>query len=615
MDGVSRFKSLYRDTNELDGVSRFKCLYPYTDVKDLPKAWSSVDRSPWISLSENNLKAHYKGSGKGHKDAAAVRATCSIPQSCLLYYFEMKIISKGRDGYMGIGLAAADVNMARLPGWDKNSYGYHGDDGHSFCSSGTGVSYGPTFTTGDVIGCGYNLVENTCFYTKNGLNLGRAFSDLAAAPLYPTVGLQTPGEEVEANFGMEPFIYDIEDDIRALRQRITNCIIHFPVPFSELQSTMNTLVQSWLVHNGYCSTAQVFSAATKQPFTENVIQIKQRLRIQQLVLSGRIEQAIRVTDKLYPDVLQNNPNLKFALKCRQFIEMIDGANRSSAKSSENNASAKQPLQQSCSQDKSEQQVSNCKGKETSNSRHNVILPFDQSSNSSNGLSPSRPTRQQSSSSASNATTPRVSTRQMVKNKMQQQDHLTNSFNSDCNGNSNHGFESEEEDFYEEDTNTDTPIQNNNEEVDLMQMETDEVENGHLLSHGIDEEEEEVEDGLLLAVSTEELLLFGRQLKAESRDISNKYGEAEPSIKLLNHAFALIAYPNPRDTELGWLLNPSEREVVCQQLNNAIVMSEMASGNRSSQSYSRQPHLESIIKHCKTLLKLNNQWGTWLVDKL
>ena len=46
-----------------------------------------------------------------------------------------------------------------LPGWDKQSYGYHRDDGHSFCSSGTGQAYGPTFTTGDVIGCGSKYID------------------------------------------------------------------------------------------------------------------------------------------------------------------------------------------------------------------------------------------------------------------------------------------------------------------------------------------------------------------------------------------------------------------------------------------------------------------------
>lgn len=56
------------------------------------------------------------GHGKTHKDAASVRATHSIPPACGLYYFEVKIVSKGRDGYMGIGLSAQGVNMNRLPG-------------------------------------------------------------------------------------------------------------------------------------------------------------------------------------------------------------------------------------------------------------------------------------------------------------------------------------------------------------------------------------------------------------------------------------------------------------------------------------------------------------------
>ena len=73
--------------------------------------------------------------------------------------------------------------MSYKIGWDKNSYGYHGDDGHSFCCSGTGQNYGPTFSTDDVIGCCLNLIENTCFYTKNGYNLGIAFRDLPVSKI------------------------------------------------------------------------------------------------------------------------------------------------------------------------------------------------------------------------------------------------------------------------------------------------------------------------------------------------------------------------------------------------------------------------------------------------
>lgn len=114
---------------KLNGIERLKKLYPYTDVDELPLSWSNKDKASFITLSDNNLRVHYKGIGKGHKDAASVRAEKPIPQSCLLYYYEIKVICKGRDGYMGIGLAAENVNLQRLPGWDKNSYAYHGDDG------------------------------------------------------------------------------------------------------------------------------------------------------------------------------------------------------------------------------------------------------------------------------------------------------------------------------------------------------------------------------------------------------------------------------------------------------------------------------------------------------
>ncbi|KAJ1623764.1 hypothetical protein T492DRAFT_562397, partial [Pavlovales sp. CCMP2436] len=36
----------------------------------------------------------------------------------------------------------------KQPGWDKNSYGWHGDDGRAYHASGWGIPFGPTFTTG-----------------------------------------------------------------------------------------------------------------------------------------------------------------------------------------------------------------------------------------------------------------------------------------------------------------------------------------------------------------------------------------------------------------------------------------------------------------------------------
>lgn len=46
--------------------------------------------------------------------------------------------------------------------------------------------------------------------------------------------------------------------------------------------------------------------------------------IQKLVLSGRMGEAIETTQSLYPGLLEQNQNLLFMLKCRQFIEMVNG---------------------------------------------------------------------------------------------------------------------------------------------------------------------------------------------------------------------------------------------------------------------------------------------------
>ena len=46
--------------------------------------------------------------------------------------------------------------------------------------------------------------------------------------LFPTVGLQTPGEIIDANFGQEPFMFDIEGEMQEIRSRIHRTIETFP---------------------------------------------------------------------------------------------------------------------------------------------------------------------------------------------------------------------------------------------------------------------------------------------------------------------------------------------------------------------------------------------------
>ena len=58
-----------------------------------------------------------------------------------------------------------------LIGWKHDSWGYHSDNGKFYFHSDS-EPYGPSFTTGDTIGCYLNFKNDIIFYTKNGVHLG-----------------------------------------------------------------------------------------------------------------------------------------------------------------------------------------------------------------------------------------------------------------------------------------------------------------------------------------------------------------------------------------------------------------------------------------------------------
>ncbi|KNC71352.1 hypothetical protein SARC_16111, partial [Sphaeroforma arctica JP610] len=127
--------------------------------------------------------------------------------------------------FIGVGLCSSSVSLNKLPGWEKNSYGYHGDDGCIFKGSGAGQNYGPTFGNKDTVGCCYNMAEGTVFYTKNGVHQGIAFSNITSQPMYPAIGLRSPGEVVVVNLGTSaPFMFDIDSYVRDCKTAALNTI-------------------------------------------------------------------------------------------------------------------------------------------------------------------------------------------------------------------------------------------------------------------------------------------------------------------------------------------------------------------------------------------------------
>ena len=82
---------------------------------------------------------------------------------------------------IGVGFSGSKASLDKLPGWEPDSWAYHGDDGKSFCEQSTGKAYGPTFATNDVIGCGVNFRTRKAFFTKNGVHLGK-FGSVRSPP-------------------------------------------------------------------------------------------------------------------------------------------------------------------------------------------------------------------------------------------------------------------------------------------------------------------------------------------------------------------------------------------------------------------------------------------------
>uniref|UniRef100_A0A8C5HC99 Ran-binding protein 10 n=1 Tax=Gouania willdenowi TaxID=441366 RepID=A0A8C5HC99_GOUWI len=508
---------------EQDLNERLKRLYPAVNEEEtpLPRSWSPKDKYSYIGLSQNNLRVHYKGHGKNHKDAASVRATHPIPAACGIYYFEVKIVSKGRDGYMGIGLSAQGVNMNRLPGWDKHSYGYHGDDGHSFCSSGTGHPYGPTFTTGDVIGCCVNLINNTCFYTKNGISLGVAFTDLPPN-LYPTVGLQTPGEIVDANFGQQPFVFDIEDYMSEWRAKIHGMIARFPIGdrLGEWQAVLQNMVSSYLVHHGYCATATSFARATQTMIQEDQTSIKNRQRIQKLVLAGRVGEAIEATQQLYPGLLERNPNLLFVLKCRQFVEMVNGTDS----------------EVRCLAIRSPKSQDSYPGSPNLSPRHG-------------------------------ASNPHLHTGVFLNSCLI----IIPVFLSVCclllcvNSDSEMEIEAEHYSNGVVDGSSARIMNGTYKHEEILQPDDNSVA------------DEECSNGRQLCggnqAATERMIQFGRELQALNEQLCREYGKNAAHKKMLQDAFSLLAYSDPWNCPVGQQLDPTQRESLCSALNSAILESQ------------------------------------------
>ncbi|KNA26020.1 hypothetical protein SOVF_000080 [Spinacia oleracea] len=300
--------------------------------EDLPTELNTINSSGgFLVVSTDKLSVQYTSVNLHGHDVGVIQANYPAPVKQLSYYFEMTVMNAGTKGQIAIGFTNESFKMRRQPGWEANSYGYHGDDGLLYRGNGKGETFGPTFTTGDIVGGGINYTSQEIFFTKNGIVVGTVYKDVKSQ-LFPTIAVHSQNEEVSVNFGKEPFLFDAKAYDAQERMKQQNIIEKIPLP----QNVSYEMVRSYLLHYGYEDTLNVFDMATSNSvppirisqqngFAEqdNTYALSQRKTLRQLIRMGKIDAALGKLRDWYPQIiLEDNSPICFLLHSQKFIELV-----------------------------------------------------------------------------------------------------------------------------------------------------------------------------------------------------------------------------------------------------------------------------------------------------
>jgi hypothetical protein len=178
-----------------------------------------------------------------------------------------------RSDCVAVGIASESFHVhTRMPGWDRQSFGFHGDDGGIFHSSGGMVKqFGPKFGAGDTIGCGIDYVNQGIFFTLNGIFLGYGWTgvdeEFLKHDLYPVVGLDT-NSPLFLNFGAEePFEFDLSSFIMKHEDLISSQYSFDNLLTASSTSTQTTSIRSLPSTSSLASSASSASTTSSNSTT------------------------------------------------------------------------------------------------------------------------------------------------------------------------------------------------------------------------------------------------------------------------------------------------------------------------------------------------------------
>ena len=151
-----------------------------------------------VTVSDANLTA-YTGS-----TSANIRATFAVSSG--KWYWEVTAGTYTTANTHMVGVCDASVAIASSGWGSAYAWTYYASNGNKY-NNGSAVSYGSTWTTGDVIGVALDCDNGTLTFYKNGVSQGQAYSGLSGKLLTSCFGSAFYTLYCQHNFGQRPFSY------------------------------------------------------------------------------------------------------------------------------------------------------------------------------------------------------------------------------------------------------------------------------------------------------------------------------------------------------------------------------------------------------------------------
>jgi hypothetical protein len=177
--------------------------------------WNPLDTINGTSFSDGNLKLTFPAA------YGTTRSTFAVSSG--KWYWEIDVLSVTTNH--SIGILKDTGLLTTYPGGNSDGYGYVASNGSKYNGSGA-VSYGSTYTAGDIIGVALDMNGGSLTYYKNNTSQGVAFTgiDGTFAPAISDVTSSSTGSISVSNFGQSGFTYTPPAGFLAL------CTANLPEP-------------------------------------------------------------------------------------------------------------------------------------------------------------------------------------------------------------------------------------------------------------------------------------------------------------------------------------------------------------------------------------------------